>query len=383
MTGEELKQFKASLSITSVAEALGLHVERGRFRCFCPQRHANGDRTPSVTISEDRGLFRCWVCDDIRGDVFDLVQQFRSCTFVEALDWLKETYPFLLPGGKTGSQDGSQRKRSVQISGAVEHGSRVQESRGQAPSEEEDLQPLLEEKPSKELVPEDERKKVVLSFLKMLSPVDNTPAAAYLMKRRIFKPVWDKMLLRTITDYNALNRQLKETYSLEVLQYVGLFNDKGNLRYYKHPLIFPYLDPLRRASHFQARAIDKTVEPKELHLKGPVPFPYNMSALDQKSGWIYLCEGVIDTLTMLQQKIQAVGIPGVRSFKVQWLPLFKNKNVVLCLDHDEAGRKGMEYLQSVFNNAGIRTIILGDGLDRIPSNMKEGEDVNEWFGGKK
>lgn len=57
--------------------------------------------------------------------------------------------------------------------------------------------------------------------------------------------------------------------------------------------------------------------------------------------------------------------------------------MVLCLDHDEAGRKGMEYLQQVFGNAGIRTIILGDGLENIPANMKEGEDVNEWFGGKK
>ena len=43
----------------------------------------------------------------------------------------------------------------------------------------------------------------------------------------------------------------------------------------------------------------------------------------------------------------------------------------------------MEYLQQVFGNAGIRTIILGDGLENIPANMKEGEDVNEWFGGKK
>ena len=383
MTSEELKQFKASLSITSVAEALGIDVVRGRFHCFCPQRHANGDRTPSVSISEDRGLFRCWVCEDVRGDVFNLVQQYKSCSFMEALDWLKETYPFLLPGGKSGPQEGSPKKRSVQVAGAVERSSRAQESRGQDAREEEDLQPLLEEKPAKELIPEDERKKVVLSFLKMLTPVDGTPAAAYLMKRRIFKPVWDRMLLRTITDYNALNRQLKETYSLEVLQYVGLFNDKGNLRYYKHPLIFPYLDPLRRASHFQARAIDSSVEPKELHLKGSVPFPYNMTALDQKKGWIYLCEGVIDTLTMLQQGLQAVGIPGVRSFKMQWLPLFKEKNVVLCLDHDEAGRKGMEYLQQVFGNAGIRTIILGDGLENIPVNMKEGEDVNEWFGGKK
>lgn len=379
MTDDELKQFKASLSITSVAQALGIEVERGRFRCFCPQRHVHGDRTPSVSISEERGLFRCWVCDDIRGDVFNLVQEYRGCSFSEALNWLKDTYPFLVPGGRRSAQDSVQNTPSAAPHPVV---GRPAERPLERPVED-DFPPIREEEHKNELVPEDERKKIILSFLKMLSPVDGTPAAAYLMKRRIYKPVWDRMLLRTIKDYDALNRRLKETYSMEVLQYVGLFNDRGNLRYYKHPLVFPYLDTLRRASHFQARAIDSSVEPKELHLKGSVPFPYNMQALDQKNGWIYLCEGVIDTLTLLQQGLQAVGIPGVRCFKVQWLPLFKNKNVVLCLDHDDAGRRGMEYLQEVFSNAGIRTIILGDGLEQIPSNMKEGEDVNDWFGGKK
>ena len=369
MTDEELKQFKESLSITAVAQALGLKVERGKFQCFCPQRHVHGDRTPSVTISEERGLFRCWVCDDVRGDVISLVQQFRGTTFPEALKWLKDTYPFLVPGG---NRNRPAEDRSVPQPIAAPH-----------PSVNDEYVAIDPVRKPRELIPEDERKKVVLSFLKMLSPVDNTPAAAYLIRRRIFKPVWDKMLLRTITDYDGLNRRLKETYSMEVLQNVGLFNDKGNLRYYKHPLIFPYLDPLMRASHFQARAIDRTVEPKELHLRGSVPFPYNMVALNQKPGWIYLCEGVVDTLTLLQQGIEAVGIPGVRSFKVEWIPLFKNKNVVLSLDHDEAGRKGMEYLQSIFGNAGIRTIILGEGLEHLPSSIKEGEDVNDWFGGKK
>ena len=361
MTDEELKQFKTSLSITAVAQALGIEVVRGKCKCFYPQRHVHGDRTPSVSISEERGMFRCWVCDDVRGDVISLVQLCNGWSFVQALNWLKDTYPFLVPG----------------------KGNRpISESRAAA-LEDKLVEKIVDPKPAHELIPEDERKKVILSFLKMLSPVDGTPAAAYLARRRIFKPVWDRMLLRTITDYDGLNRQLKETYSMEVLQYVGLFNDKGNLRYYKHPLIFPYLDSQMRASHFQARALERSTEPKELHLRGTIPFPYNVTALNQKVGWIYLCEGVIDTLTMLQQNIDAVGIPGVRSFKAEWVGLFKNKNVVLCLDHDEAGRKGMEYLQEIFGNAGIRTIILGDGLENLPSNMKDGQDVNEWFGGKK
>ena len=97
MTNEELKQFKAAISITSVAQSLGISVSHGRFRCLFPQRHTHGDRTPSVSISEERGTFRCWVCDDVRGDVISLVQIVKDCSFVEALSWLMEQYPFLVP----------------------------------------------------------------------------------------------------------------------------------------------------------------------------------------------------------------------------------------------------------------------------------------------
>ena len=391
MTEEELKQFKSALSITTVANALGVPVVRGRCRCFFPTRHAHGDRTPSVSFSEERGMFRCWVCDDVRGDVISLVQIVKNCTFLEALNWLKETYHFLVPGTKFSAQN-----RGAVSNGPSVNNVSVQDSTlpnaalvARTAVREAALEYTSPE-PIKELVSEDERKKIILSFLKMLSPVDKTPAAAYLARRRIHKPIWDKMLLRTITDYGALNNKLKEMYDLEVLKYVGLFNEKGNLRYYKHPLFFPYLDEKKRSFYFQARAIDSTVEPKELNLRGTVPYPYNVSALNQKPGWVYLCEGVIDTLTFLGQQIMlmgqqiaAVGIPGVRSFKTEWLPLFKNKSVVLCLDKDEAGRSGTEYLQSVFAQAGIRTVVLGEGLESLNFSMKEGDDINSWFGGKK
>lgn len=390
MTEEELKQFKAALSITTVAMDLGLPVVRGRCRCFFPTRHAHGDRTPSVSFSEERGTFRCWVCDDVRGDVISLVQFVKNCSFLEALNWLKETYGFLLRGAKPQGQNRVAMTNPASASTMPNRApaSNVSPEQSAALVAKTAVRDAALEyrspEPAKELVSEDERKKIILSFLKMLSPVDKTPAAAYLARRRIYKPIWDKMLLRTITDYGALNNKLKETYDLEVLKYVGLFSEKGNLRYYKHPLFFPYLDIKRRSFYFQARAIDSTVVPKELNLRGTVPFPYNVSALDERPGWVYLCEGVVDTLTFLGQRIAAIGIPGVRSFKTEWLPLFKNKSVVLCLDKDEAGRSGTEYLQTVFANANIRTVVLGDGVDQFGKlSMKEGEDINDWFGGKK
>ena len=359
MTNEELKQFKESLSITAVAKALGIDVVRGRCRCFFPQRHAHGDRTPSVSFSEERGTFRCWVCDDVRGDVISLVHLCKSMSFLEAVEWLKSEFSFLVGSPKPAEKPSPSRTREPVL-------------------REPEIEP-----PQKPLIKEEDRRNLIFSFLKMLKPIEHTPAGAYLSRRRIYKPVWDKMRIRTIDNYEEISGRLREIYSLEVLQYVGLFNERGNLRFYKHPLIFPYLDSKMRSFYFQARAIDKTIVPKELNLRGTVPFPYNVSALDEKPGWVYLCEGVVDTLTFIGRNVPAVGIPGVRSFKMEWLPLFKNKSVVLCLDNDEAGRSGMEYIQGVFDQAGIRSTILGSGMENLSSAMKEGEDINDWFGRRK
>ena len=51
-TREDIDALKASLSITQVAERLGLQVVRGKIRCPYAVRHAHGDRTPSVSLSE-------------------------------------------------------------------------------------------------------------------------------------------------------------------------------------------------------------------------------------------------------------------------------------------------------------------------------------------
>lgn len=359
---EGIEQLKASLSITTVAERLGLNVVNGRCHCFYPMRHAHGDRTPSLSFSEERGLFRCFVCPDVRGDVITLVQMLRECSFPEAVQWLKEEFrPWLLDPNSPMQQ--------------VPNGQRVVKRSSSAPA-----QVIKPEEPE---ISDFKRMQVVLSFLTKLDPVDKTPAQNYLVKRKIFKPVWDKMRLRYLTRYEDVARDLKQEFGLELLQAVGLFNDKGNLRYFKHRLIFPYLDKDFRSLYFQSRTIEKDAKPKELNLKGRVPYPYNLRALDEKPGWVYLCEGVIDTLTLVGRNFPAVGIPGVSSFKAEWVRYFRNKNVVLCLDQDDAGRRGTAVIQELLSASGIKSTV--SGLLNVPEKfkMKEGEDINDYFGGRK
>jgi DNA primase len=98
---------------------------------------------------------------------------------------------------------------------------------------------------------------------------------------------------------------------------------------------------------------------------------------------VYLCEGVVDTLTLLCRNISAVGIPGVSSFKTEWVPLFKGKNVIISFDKDEAGRNGALVVQELLSVAGIHNVIGGNLKLPEMFRMKEGNDINDFFGGRK
>ncbi|MDR1811928.1 MAG: toprim domain-containing protein [Candidatus Fibromonas sp.] len=336
---EEIKELKSSLSITAVAKRLGLNVERGHFRCFFPERHAHGDRTPSVSINEEKGYFHCFACSDVGGDVIDLVRLSLGMSFPEAIKWLK----------------------------------------GDAPSIAREMQKSLPQKNRKKEKadghPEFFREKILFDFLRLLPPVPpNSPAGWWLAKRHIYKPVWDKVLLRLIEDYDHISRELLSKHSAEDLQLAGIFNAQGHLRYGRHPLIIPYIDDMHRPFFFQARAIDRNIVPKELNFQGTVPFPYNREALDGKHGIVYLCEGAIDTLTLLGHGFSAVGIPGSNSFKPEWVSLFNNKKVILCLDNDSAGKAGEERISAMLREAGLETRSFG--------LLPDGKDINSWLVGR-
>ena len=154
------------------------------------------------------------------------------------------------------------------------------------------------------------------------------------------------------------------------LERTGFFNAAGHLRYYRHKLLFPYYDLQGRPVYMQARAIDADAKPKELSMSGPIPIPYNIRLLNGEPGQIYLCEGVIDTLTLLEQGFPSVGIPGAANFKPAWAALFRNKSVHVAFDPDGPGESGAAKTIERLQAAGIEARRLTP-----PTGM----DLNDWF----
>ena len=79
----KIQDVKQNTNIIDIAQKLGMEVRGNKSRCFHPENHTNGDRTPSLSFSPSRGIFKCFGCG-ITGDVFSLVQQVKGCKFPEA-----------------------------------------------------------------------------------------------------------------------------------------------------------------------------------------------------------------------------------------------------------------------------------------------------------
>lgn len=71
----DLEYIKAWLPVAEVAAALELEVVGNMVRCWRPEKHQHGDRTPSVGIDRRRNRVRCFVCDGRAYSGIDLVEK--------------------------------------------------------------------------------------------------------------------------------------------------------------------------------------------------------------------------------------------------------------------------------------------------------------------
>jgi DNA primase catalytic core len=329
VTSQEIQKLKELNPILDVASDLGINVVRGKARCIFPENHTNGDKTPSMTINNNG--YKCWACHDVGGDVISLVMQTQSLTFNKALDWLND-----------------------RVGGALENIETVKIIDTPKPVEEEDWS---------------ERTSMICDMLELCKPLHG-PELEYIESRGISREVVDNLGIVMIHDYNSLNTYMKNKYTMSKLVEYGFFGENGSLKFYKHRIIFPYYDDYGIPVYFQARAIDGSVKPKEMNLKGSIPVPYNVGITCSSRGLVYICEGVIDALTMIQNGFPAVSVPGVNAFKRRWIPMFSGKRVVIAFDSDAAGRAAAQKLNSDFRSEGVSSSIL-----RLPNN----KDVNEWI----
>jgi DNA primase len=349
---DSLRDIKDRVNLFSLAEHLGVEADSRSRRYWCPF----GDHGRANLAIRYRG-YRCFACG-IGGDAFDLVMRVRGCTFPDAVRLVADFAGVPVPPFRSHPRRPTRRPVS------------------QSP-------PLpVPQAESRTPVSYELRVKLFTALYRALRIPADAPSdhrgLTYLAGRSISRATALATGVCYLPCCDELATQLKNKLPLETLQALGLFNSKGNCILWRHRLLFPFLVG-GECVGFQARnTLWKDGEedgPKELCGGGAPPLPFNVDVLLGDPDEVYLCEGIIDSLSLTEVSLPAIGIPGATRFRAEWAELFIDiPRVIIAFDQDDAGRAGTRRILDHFATAGRTDLRV---LELPPGCM----DVNEFVKG--
>ena len=320
-----------------IVEVIGAHVRLrrvgNRFIGLCP---FHNEKTPSFSVSPERGFFHCFGCG-AGGTVFNFVMQIEGLSFPEAMRSLAARYGITLPergesGAKTGERDALYRANEV----AADFYAHV-------------LWNIPEGAPARD-------------YLKSRGVADDTARAFKLG----FAPARAA----------ALTRALERRGLLEAGRKLGLVKQDANAPYdmFRARLMFPIRDVQGRTIAFGGRVLDdrlpKYINSAESPLYSKARNAYGLYEARQaiaKNDRAIVVEGYLDAIAVSAAGFKEVVASLGTSLTVDQLRLLgrHTRNVIACFDGDAAGRKASLRALEVFLAAGLlgRGIFIPTGFD--------------------
>jgi len=312
--------------IPNVSRDLGLEMKGTTVPCLnlaCRQK-SNGNN--SVNIDTWKNTFKCRFCDDVRGDVIDFVEKYTGLRKFDAIKYLAE---------KAGIEPVKSR---------------------------------LELNQAQKTFADDITIEINKYLLELCKDIPKK-CEKWLNKKGITLEVIDRMSLGYIGDYASVSDALKKKFLLDDLLLSGLFNRKGNLRFFVHRLLIPYFKD-NKPVYVQAYSLDGRYRPQELYAARQIPYPYNVDCLQNNEETVYLCEGIIDTLTLISKGKDAISIPQITGFKNTWISLFSNQNITIVFKGNHVNRNKAKKLMHLLRDHCIKADVI---------DLPSGETVNSFL----
>lgn len=328
------KQLNA-LSIFEVAGKLGIIIKNKYTLCFI-----HNEKTPSLYFNTKNNTWKCFGCSE-GGGVINLVMKKKEIDFLQACKWLDQNF---LSGSTTLTPPYRRAKRIKNTPVTMDS---------------------IEEHPDCELY------ESIISFLDL-----SQKAIDYLTKiRAIENNVVIQNNLKSIDSISDFYNYIRIRFGDKRLIDAGLLkvDEDGNIKrtWWSDGIVFPYYSINGRIEMMQLRPyIPFPPTAKYILLKGIKCCLYNEIILrDLVAGsTLYICEGAPDTLSMLSKKHNAIGLPGVSSFKDEWIDMVGKYNIIILFDNDNAGIKNANILKNKFLSKGINVVV---------KRVTEYHDVNE------
>ena len=335
LTDEIINDIRDSASITEVIGHYIPLIKKGRgYTAVCP---FHDDHDPSLSISEEKQIFKCFVCGT-GGNVFTFVQKFKNCSFPEAVVEVAKII------GKP---------IDIEISHAPKRVSKYQR-----------LYDVLDES------------------IKFSNYVLNTQAGdkanQYLLDRGLSREVIDYFNIGFNPSGDVLYRYLNEKgYSDEEMVKANIcrMTDFGMRDVFYDRVLFPIHDINGNPVAFSGRSMDKDNPAKyvntsttDIYIKGDIVYNYHRAIEDiKRSKRVIVCEGVMDVIAFKRAELGNVVATLGTACTVKQLELISNvcKHIVFCYDGDKAGQAATMKALELALNHGIEayTIVNETGLD--------------------
>jgi DNA primase len=329
-------EIEAVRSNNPIEQVIGRYVElRPSGRRFVARCPFHDDRSPSFVVYVATQSWYCFSCDT-GGDVFKFVEKIENVSFAEALQ--------LLGSGSVGVRPNA--------AGSTER-SNAHAPRTAAPAGPSDISVLDEAHFTLLTAATEVYHAAIFSQPKVLE---------YLAKRRI-----DLDAIRGHRIGFASGNDLAKYFRFrgwdpDVASDLGLIGPRGE--YFRRRIIIPEMRN-GRAAYLVGRATESYQRAKYLGLPG-APKPLYGSELIRDAPDVFVCEGPIDWLTLVDWGYPAVALLGSHLKHEMVSELASAERIFIVTDSDEPGRKSARQLAEIL---GPRS--------RIVPTLPNAKDVNE------
>ena len=328
ISDETINKLKTETDLVALVNSTGVKLKRtgnngNDYIGLCP---FHNDKTPSLVVSKDKGLFHCLGACDKGGSVIDWVMLTQGVSFRHAIELLKSDVTYSNSVVKVGTV----RKLANPITSS-------------------NSQDILNE----------------LTAFYHETLKESPECLAYLKTRKInSSEVIDKFKLgysnrslglRLPEKNRKAGRQIREK-----LQELGIIRASGH-EHFSGSLVIPVIDTTGLVTEIYGRKITSSLRagtPLHLYLKGSHKGLLNEEGL--KDSTVILCESLIDALSFYNYGFKNVtssyGTNGFTDDHLSAFSLNKVKRCLIAYDHDVSGDQAAIKLANKLNDYGIECL---------------------------
>lgn len=326
ISAEKISEIRHRASIVEVISDYVTLKKAGRNHMgLCP---FHGEKTPSFTVSEEKGIYHCFGCQ-AGGSVFNFLMQYDHLAFPEAVERVAKRYGIVI--------ERSEQSAAARSAGDREYLYRINE---QAAAR---YQKILLRHP------------------------EGRKALEYLASRGVDEAAARKFMLGYAPPGGSGLLQLlrQENVAIEDALRLGLVGERAPRQYHEKffaRLMFPIANAAGKIVAFGGRVLDNAL-PKYLN-SSETPLFRKRSTLYglhqakesiRKADRVVVVEGYLDVIALAQHELSyAVATLGT-ALTVDHIRLLSrySKNVIALFDGDDAGQKAAARSFEVFVEAGL------------------------------